>query len=168
MHYARWQRHGDPRIVKYEHHGLYKDSNGNRRPEHIAWDHMLQRCYNNNNQRWHRYGARGIRVCPRWRNSFKNFLRDMGERPSLKHTLERRNNNGDYTPSNCIWATNKEQTNNTGRNICVTAFGRTQTISQWADEYHLNYKTLYHRIKKGWMGDRLFSPADRRRPKKYF
>lgn len=87
-------------------HGMTKT------PEHRSWREMLSRCYNQNNDRYSRYGGRGIMVCERWRYSFVNFFADMGKRPAWK-TLDRRDNDGDYTPDNCRWATREEQQQNT-------------------------------------------------------
>ena len=81
-------------------------------PEYQAWISMLKRCYKPRTRAYQNYGGRGIRVCKRWRDSFENFLEDMGERPSAIHSLDRRDNDGDYTPSNCRWATVWVQNNN--------------------------------------------------------
>lgn len=83
-------------------------------PEYRAWINMKTRCYNVNSPDYSNYGGRGIYVCDRWLNSFKNFLSDMGKRPTSKHSLDRFPNNatGVYEPSNCRWATAQEQSDN--------------------------------------------------------
>jgi DNA-binding XRE family transcriptional regulator len=73
---------------------------------------MIARCYNKNSTPFKDYGGRGIKVCDQWLNSFDAFVADMGERPSLKHSIERINNDGNYEPSNCKWATMLEQSTN--------------------------------------------------------
>jgi hypothetical protein len=83
----------------------------NRAPEYAAWSRMHNRCKNSNDRKYKDYGGRGITVCERW-ESYENFLIDMGRRPSPKHSLDRIDVNGNYEPSNCRWATAKEQVNN--------------------------------------------------------
>lgn len=71
---------------------------------HRIWGLMIQRCHNEKNPGYYKYGARGISVCARWRASFEMFFRDMGDRPSHEHSIERTNNDGNYEPGNCVWA----------------------------------------------------------------
>jgi hypothetical protein len=82
---------------------------GSRSPEYRSWQNMLQRCTNPKDQDWKNWGGRGIRVCDRWLHSFENFFVDMGRKPSPAHSIDRSNNDGNYEPGNCCWATAKEQ-----------------------------------------------------------
>lgn len=124
-------------------HGMSKTS------IHSSWRGMAQRCYNPKNNNYHRYGGRGIKVCKRWLNSFTNFYKDMGEKPENK-TLDRINNNGNYTPKNCKWSTAIEQQNNTRFNRLITIKGKTKTISEWSRIEKINSSTVSKRIKHGW------------------
>lgn len=88
-------------------------ASGDRKtPEYNAWQAMIQRCENQNHAAWKNYGGRGIAVCERWRDSFENFLSDIGERPSDEHSLDRIDNSRGYEPGNCRWATWSTQQRN--------------------------------------------------------
>lgn len=117
----RRERHA-ARIRK---HGMWNT------PEFWTWNSMLDRCRNPRHKQYKDYGGRGITVCDEWRH-FINFFADMGRRPTSKHTLDRINNNGNYEPNNCRWATRQQQNNNTRRCIMVTIRGETHSIADWA------------------------------------
>lgn len=151
---ARLHRHG---------HG----SNGDRRPrssEYVIWRSMKARCTRTTHADYARYGGRGITVDPRWLgpDGFKNFLADMGRRPSLQHSIERKNNNEGYSKENCVWATRREQANNTRGNRRVTFNGRTQTVAEWARELRVPSRRLQARLSAGWSAARAFSEPPRR------
>ena len=114
-----------------------------------SWRSMKLRCYNKNNHNYKNYGGRGIKVCDRWRSSFANFLADMGERP-FGHTLNRINNDGNYEPLNCKWSDGKSQCRNQRNNHLIEAFGKKQSIIEWAEEKSINASTLWYRLKRGW------------------
>lgn len=119
-------------------------------PEYRCWHTMKQRCCNPNNPKYADYGGRGITVCDQWKDSFENFLSDIGTKPSARHSIGRINNDGPYSPENCRWETPAEQSNNTRRNHLVTYNNRTQNLNQWAEETGIPYITLLMRLKRGW------------------
>ena len=127
-------------------------------PEWRIWSHMLERCRNPNCEKYYCYGGRGIKVCSRWLE-FVNFYADIGPRPSTKHTLERIDNNGDYCPDNCRWATWDEQRRNKRTNHLLTYNGETQPVVEWAKHAVVKYKTFKQRIADKWPIERaLFTP----------
>lgn len=117
-------------------------------PIYHVWAAMLARCANAKDLAYHNYGGRGISVCERWLK-FENFIADMGQRPSDKHSIERINNNGNYEPTNCKWATKKEQCNNMRTNRILVFNGESKTISQWADSLGISREAIYGRLKRG-------------------
>src|ERR1700684_2689322 len=108
---------------------------------------MIRRCCNPKQKHYDKYGGRGISVCDHWLASFDNFNADMGARPTLKHTLERVDNDGNYEPGNCKWATKKEQSRNTRTNVNITFNGETMCLSAWAEKVGLDRRTLDYRIR---------------------
>lgn len=118
-------------------------------PEWRSWRSMRGRVLNKNSDHKKWYSDRGITICKRW-DSFENFLSDMGPKPSPKHTIERIDTNGNYNPSNCKWATQKEQHNNKRSNHLITFRGETKTIQQWLDIIRMADTTFHSRLKLGW------------------
>lgn len=141
------------------------DSTGSKRPEYRAWSSMLARCRNPRNNRYYAYGARGIKVCDRWL-SFENFLTDMGPRPSPQHTIDRIDNDVDYTPENCRWLPADQQSANRRVNHYLTIDGRTQTLSAWADEVGVSPNCIRSRIAAGESPASAISRPSRRRKKR--
>jgi len=127
-------------------------SNRTKTPELNAWNNMMRRCYTITNPRYHAYGGRGILVCRRWFN-YVNFLADMGRRPSSSHSLERRDNDGHYTPDNCLWATAHDQMINRRGSFYATYQDEQWPLSELAVHLGVPANTLRFRILKGWSED---------------
>ena len=129
------------------------------RPEYNSWRAMKSRCLDKNYRRYDLYGGRGIAICDRWlgRDGFKNFLADMGKKPSPKHSIDRIDSNSNYKPSNCRWSTQKQQMNNMSRNKLFTVRGVTDTASNHAMKYGINVHTVFSRMNLGWGIDQAFT-----------
>lgn len=138
------ERAGASASARFFVHGQSHESTYN------TWSQLLDRCRNPNNKGWKNYGGRGIAVCERW-HTFANFLADMGHRPSPELTIERIDNNGNYEPSNCRWATRNDQMRNrrTSRPL-LTFRDRTMSIVDWAAITGLNYYMIHSRLRLGW------------------
>jgi len=121
---------------------------------------MRARCEDENNERYARYGGRGIKVCERWQ-SFENFLEDMGRCPPGM-TIDRETNDDNYEPGKCRWATNIEQANKRSNNKLLTFDGRTQTLAQWAREMGMKQAVLRDRLRRGWPPALAMDPKGRR------
>lgn len=119
-------------------------------PTYMSWCSMRRRCYSPTHVEYSRYGARGIVVCKRWKNSFQAFVDDMGERPKGM-SIDRINCDGNYEPMNCRWATATEQARNQRRNVVLTITGVSKCVAEWAEHPKAaKDKTIYKRIKDGW------------------
>jgi hypothetical protein len=122
-----------------------------------SWTQMKSRCLNPNNPQYKDYGGRGIKICDRWLNSFENFFEDMGKCPE-DLTLDRKDNNGNYTPENCRWATRSEQNNNARTNKPIKYKGVTKNLSQWARELNMLVCTLARRFNEyHWDTEKAFN-----------
>lgn len=130
-------------ITRSTKHGLCGD------PAYNCWHGMLTRCTSPTAQNYRLYGGRGISVCSQW-HSFQTFLSDMGPRPSPKHTIDRRDNDCDYTPENCRWATQKEQGRNTRSNRIIEYAGQSKCITEWSEVTGLSVKAIRYRLSSGW------------------
>jgi len=130
-------------------------------PLYTVWKSMVDRCTNPANKKYPRYGGRGIAVCNRW-HDIGNFIADMSQGYKKGLTIDRRDNDGNYEPDNCRWATAKQQTRNYSRNVVLEHDGRSLCAVDWAIEAGLPAKVLYDRISAGWTASRaLTTPVKR-------
>lgn len=125
-----------------------------------VWRNMLDRCALPTHQSWANYGGRGITVCEAWRASFLAFWTDMGPTYAEGLTLDRRDNDGGYSPENCWWISPKAQSNNTRRNVWIDTPWGLLTVAQASEKSGINVTTLLYRLKVGVSGRALFSPPD--------
>lgn len=124
-----------------------------------VWRQLIARCIDPKHEHYDDYGGRGITVCQRWQDSFDAFLEDMGPRPTPKHSINRKDNDGPYAPDNCEWATRTTQARNTRKNVFLEAFGQRKTLSEWAVEYSIPVGTLRQRLLHGWDGELALTAA---------
>lgn len=133
-------------------------------PTYKSWRAIVQRCENPRCKKYPDYGGRGISMCSRWRNSYAFFLEDMGPQPA-KHRIERKDNNGNYEPGNCRWATAKEQARNTRATRIVTYDGATCSLPEMCERHSLSYLLVYTRLYRGWtIEEAIETPAQHRKP----
>lgn len=125
--------------------------------EYKSWECMKSRCFNPNNWRYRHYGGRGITVCDKWKNSFSNFLKDMGNKPSSKYSIDRINTNGNYEPSNCRWTTITEQNYNKRNTVYLEYNNKTQTLKQWADELNIPISLIRNRYYGGLATNKILN-----------
>lgn len=137
--------------------GMHRTHGHSGTPTYNIWCKMRERCGNPQNPNYPSYGGRGIYVCERWQ-SFETFLADMGERPSPKHSIDRIDNDGPYSPENCRWVGSiREQRANCRDNRRVTYKGETLIVSEWARRTGIDNETLLFRLNAGWSVERAFT-----------
>lgn len=130
-----------------------------------VWTGIKTRCYNQNDHNYLRYGARGIKMCDSWKGSFESFYEDVGDIPEKPETekkpmsLDRIDNEGDYSPENCEWSTWSDQCNNRRSNVLLTRDGKIMNVLQWAKELSMDAKLIYSRKSKGWSDERTLTEA---------
>lgn len=127
-----------------------------KHPLYQTWRGMLKRCKCPTATGFHNYGGRGIKVCERW-HDFWAFVNDVGPKPYSHSQLERKDNNGSYTPSNVHWASSNEQTRNTRYNLHLTVGAETKTMADWAKDKKIPKSTLFNRLKRGWSPERAIT-----------
>lgn len=133
---------------------------------YVCWRNMFERCFTPTNNKFSLYGGRGITVCSRWVKSFEHFVEDMGEPPSLQHSIDRIDNEKDYCPNNCRWATRIEQTNNTRNNVRhILSTGEQGTQAELCRKYNISYFTFKTRIKNGWTPEEALTTPVRQKKK---
>lgn len=140
-----------PRYTKHGH-----TAHGVESPTYTSWRSMLSRCYNPRYKAYIHYGGRGIYVCGAWQESFLSFLLDMGERP-YEMTLERRDNDGPYSPDNCYWASMDVQANNKRVNVYFVWDKQRLTLAQWEKVLGIPYDVLRKRYRNGWTTERILT-----------
>lgn len=129
-------------------------------PTYASWAMMKRRCYNPDDADFANYGGRGISVSERWRDSYDNFVSDMGRKPS-DMTLERVDTNGDYGPNNCIWASRADQANNRRGNVRIVFQGENLTLAQWAKRLGLTSEAIRGRLAQGLPIPQILAPERR-------
>ncbi len=122
---------------------------GRSREEYRIWAGMIRRCHSPTDGAFEYYGGRGIGVCTRWRESFPNFMADIGPRPSAMHSIDRIDNDGNYEPGNCRWATWKQQARNRRTNRRISANGESATLAEWAERLETTSGCIAQRLAKG-------------------
>jgi len=129
-------------------------------PEYSSWKSMISRCADKSNSR---YGGRGIKVCDRWVESFVAFLDDMGRRPSAGHSIDRIDNDGDYDPGNCRWATAEEQCRNRSNTLYLSLNGETMSLPEWSERLGIDQSLIRSRLDRGWSDEEaLTKPVEKK------
>lgn len=142
--------------VLREHHEARKAAGRmNDFPEYNTWEQMKRRCYDTDSISYPNYGGRGITVCPRWRGNFMQFLEDMGRRPGPGYSIERIDNDREYCPENCRWATTAEQARNKRNNVHLTYKGKRMIATDVAAEIGITPSILHYRMTN-WPESRWF------------
>lgn len=164
-----WEAAGKCTKPKHITHGYTsRIATGKVSTEYNIWSGARARCLNKKSAAYQKYGAKGIGICDRWaigeggKSGFECFIEDMGDRPSLKHSLDRINPTGNYEPSNCRWATDREQQNNRSNNIMIEAFGRVDTIANWSRERGIGRVAILNRLAAGWDVERAMTQPVRK------
>jgi hypothetical protein len=146
-------------VIRLKHGESHPDGAPQGTPEYRTWKSIIQRCFNRRSRGYPGYGGRGITMCERWRKSFAEFLADMGRKPSPLHSIDRYpDNNGNYEPGNCRWATRTQQNRNRRDTVFITINGQTKCVSEWAQQAGISWATIQRRMDAGLVGESLLLP----------
>ena len=153
---------------QFTRHSAKRQSHGlSNLPEYAVWGGMIARCYKPKCSSYRNYGGRGIEVCNAWRQSFLEFLRDMGLRPTPSHTIHRLDNDQGYYKGNVTWESdNLIQQNNKTTNRLVTLDGQALTVSEWARKTGISKSSIGDRLDRGWSAKKALSTKNYRDPPK--
>lgn len=140
---------------------LHGESNrGSNEPEYGVWTRMIRRCENPRDSGFASYGGRGVRVCSRWRNSYRAFVADMGRRPSPEHSIDRVDVDGNYAPENCRWVTRTDQARNTRASRRVTIRGEEMSVAEAIERFATVSKSaVFYRLNRGWPSEEAVMAA---------
>ena len=127
-------------------------------PEYYIWRSMIQRCHNSKRKDFHRYGGRGIEVCPEWQQSFEKFISYVGDRPSNKHQIDRIDNTKGYEPGNVRWVTATTQMRNKTNNKIIEYQGQRKSVAQWAEDLNISRHMIYNRLRAGKSPEEALNP----------
>jgi hypothetical protein len=129
-------------------------------PVYNKWCNLKARCTNPKNDQYHNYGGRGIKVCPEWldkEHGFENFYRDMGEPPSDKHQIDRKDNSGAYSGKNCHWVLSRVNNRNKRNNKVITFNGESKTAAEWSEVTGIGSPTIRYRLFAGWSEEKTLT-----------
>lgn len=132
-------------------------------PEYRVWTGIKSRCFGKKTRSYKDYGGRGVTMCKKWRDSFEAFYDDMGPRPSPDHSIERLDNDGNYEPGNCVWATRCIQCRNKRNNVVVRFQGSEVLLMELCENLGLRHSLIRRRLYSGWNLDRALSTPDRKK-----
>lgn len=156
----KWKEHPNCGCMEFQSRSSANTKHGGSGTKlYKIWNGMKARCLYPSATGYALYGGRGIKVCERWM-TFDNFRSDMGEPPTYNHSIDRRDSDKDYEPSNCRWATPVEQARNKRVNVLLDYSGRTLCTKEWSEELRIPYSTIHSRIRRGeTKPERILSPV---------
>ncbi len=149
-HFLRWSHKRSCGCLKSDIRREAMTKHGLRHtPEYRIWRAIKNRCYNDKSDSYHYYGERGIAICDEWKDDFEAFYKDMGPRPTARHSIDRKDNDKGYSKENCRWATSAEQQINKRNSVFYCRNGVYRTLTAWCRELGISYERAYKRMQRG-------------------